>query len=231
MGSHLRSFHFIVVWDGYLTLSITGGNSPFLNPENVLSPGGTLQRRAEGSPFVFTYASVIYIFCVLEIVFDTFNLQTEVSLFEILEMIYTQKGLCKAEPNRVHLISILLWFIEKGVWHTFILHAEICRYEILILFYPPKRSHTKEGAQSPALLCMPFFFFLVRPVLSFLVWGRFFESPLSAPFFFQQFCLKTVFFRNFSRVFARALFRLFFFFWKRPLFSFFYGWLIFLALF
>ena len=50
--------------------------------------------------------------------FDTFNLQEEIRLFEILKMFYPPKGLCEAEPewDPFDVISSLLC-LEKGVWH------------------------------------------------------------------------------------------------------------------
>ena len=87
------------------------------------------------------------------------------------------------------------------------------------------RSHRKEGAQNRPLLCLPFFFFFARPLFSFLVLRALFWEPSFRPlfFFYNNFCLKTVFFRNFSRVFARVLFRPpFFFLLKAPSFFFFF---------
>ena len=85
-AAHLIFFPFYRVWETVLT--------PFKIP-NFSRPFWSLifQRDCEGrtevGPIVFTY--VLSKKCVLESVFDTFNLLTETRLFEILEIFYCPK--------------------------------------------------------------------------------------------------------------------------------------------
>ena len=85
----------------------------------------------------------------------------------------------------------------------------------------------KGGRQIPPSFLPAVFYFIGAPSFFFFSFeGAFFESPLSALRFFLYttfFGLKYVFFRNFFRVFARALFPpSFFFLLKAPSFFFFY---------
>ena len=49
--------------------------------------------------------------------FDTFNLHAEIHLFEFLEMFYSPKGLCGAEPELGPFDVFVLLCSRKGVWH------------------------------------------------------------------------------------------------------------------
>ena len=81
----------------------------------------------------------------------------------------------------------------------------------------------KEGAQFRPLFCLPFFFFLVRPLFSFLAWRAIFLRALFSPsFFFQQFWLQNrVFELFFPYFYSRPLSPSFFFLLKAPSFFFF----------
>ena len=140
-GSNWYSFHFIDVGNGSGGFKFTEDNSPFWILENVLSPEGTLESWAH---------------CGLRI-FDTFNLQTEIRLFEFLKMFYPPKGLCQAESEwgPFDVLSILLR-LEKGVWHLQFTHGN-SPFKILKMFYPP-RDFAKQypnGLHLSILLCLP----------------------------------------------------------------------------
>ena len=54
-GSNWISFHFIGIDNGTGGFKNTYEDRPFWNPENVLSPEGSLRKQTPRGPFLFTY--------------------------------------------------------------------------------------------------------------------------------------------------------------------------------
>ena len=90
-------------------------------------------RKQKQNPYGVVL-TVFLFYCVYGRVFVTVNLRKEIHLFEILKMFHPPKGLCEAEPECGSFDSIHFIVSGEGVFDTFNLSAEICRFEKLKIF-------------------------------------------------------------------------------------------------
>ena len=118
------------------TFKITTFRRPFWNPENVLSPEGTLQSRAQWGPFWFFPFN-----CGLRRVFDTFKILTFRPPFWNSENVLSRKGLsAKQSPMGCNLILSILRCSEKGIWHFQNHHFQAAFLKSGKSFIPPRDS-------------------------------------------------------------------------------------------
>ena len=70
--------------------------------------------------------------------FDTFNFELVIRLFEILKTFYPPKGAAKAELKVVQLFLLMFYCGLRKVFDTFNFELVIRLFEFLKMFYPPK---------------------------------------------------------------------------------------------
>ena len=158
IGSIWYSCHFIAFKEGCLKLSMY---LPFWNLENVYPPGSLRKQNPMGS--------IWYSFHFMRMLFDTFNLQTEIR--RSWKSFIPRKDSTKAYPNGVHLIlSFLLWS-EKCVWHIQFVGGNSPFWNPK-MFDPPK-----ELCESRSLLGSIWFFLLYCGLSGYLTlsiyWRKF----------------------------------------------------------
>ena len=108
---HLHHFLYILLClrKGILTFIFSGGNPPFWNLENVLSPEGTLRSRTQWGPFWF-----FPFYCVWERVFGPLFSGAVIRLFEILKMFYLRMGWM----DGISKVIFKFHYTEKGCFWT-----------------------------------------------------------------------------------------------------------------
>ena len=82
-----------------------------LRPADIVNFNAFIPEGTEGSPIVITYI----LFCVRTRILD-FQFKCGFCRFGTMKMFYPPKGLCKAEPNGVHLTVFPFIVLGKGVW-------------------------------------------------------------------------------------------------------------------